>query len=140
MKKYLIILALFSSLIADNASDFDDITSENIPQILSIIQESTKENLPIVLDDFTTLFDVFAIQNIIEFKNMINSENEHLKTLLLNDKEALIKSTFENNKSYLCSDAETKLLLQKGAIFVYSFYDFYNTPLFKFNIQYKDCQ
>lgn len=140
MKKYLTILALISSLIADNPNDFDEITSEDIPKILSIIQESTKEDLPIVLDDYTTLFDVFVIQNIIEYKNQINSEDENLKKLLETDKEALIKSTFENNKNYLCGDEETRVLLKKGAIFVYDFYDFYNTQLFRFSVQEKDCQ
>lgn len=140
MKKFFTILALISSLIAENSNDFDEITTEDIPKILSIIQENTKEGLPIVLDDYTTLFDVFAIQNIIEYKNQINSEDENLKKLLASDKETLIKSTFENNKNYLCGDEETRLLLKKGAIFVYDFYDFYNTQLFRFSIQEKDCK
>jgi len=140
MKKIFTILALISVLLADNNTDLDEITVEDIPKILSIIKEGTKENLPIVLDEYTTVFDVLSLQNAIEYKNHINSLNEHIKSILKTDKGTLIKTTFENNRNYLCSDEETRLLLQKGAIFIYVFYDLNDLELFRFSIQDKDCQ
>ena len=140
MKKFLTILALISTLLADNASDLEDINEEDIPKILSIIKDGTKDNLPIILDEYTTLFDIVSVQNIIEYRNKINSSNENVKKILKEDKGTLIKTTFENNKSYLCSDYETRLLLKKGAIFIYVFFDSNTTELFKFSVQEKDCK
>ena len=140
MKRWLIILALISQLFADTTPDEDDFNAEDIPKILSIIKESTKEHLPVLLDDYTTLVDVVSFQNAIEYRNRINSQNPTVKTILQSDKGTLIKTTFENNRSYLCSDSEIKALLKHGAIFVYVFNDLNNTELFKFTIQAKDCQ
>lgn len=140
MKRLLIILALISRLVADDSNDLDEIKEEDIPKILSIIKDGTKEHLPMMLDDYTTLIDIMSVQNAIEYRNRINSANEHVKTILKADKGTLIKTTFENNKSYLCSDYETRLLLKKGAVFIYVFFDLNNTELFKFSIQDKDCQ
>jgi uncharacterized protein YPO0396 len=141
MKKLLTILALLSRLLADdNATDDESFKEEDIPKILSIIKDGTKDYLPMMLDDYTTLVDVVSVQNAIEYRNRINSQNEYIQTILKTDKGTLIKTTFENNRSYLCSDTETKQLLKNGAIFVYVFYDLNNTELFKFSIQYKDCQ
>lgn len=140
MKKFLIILALISRLVADDANDLDEIKEEDIPKILSIIKDGTKEHLPMMLDDYTTLVDIVSVQNAIEYRNRINSANEHVKTILKADKGTLIKTTFENNKSYLCNDYETRSLLRKGAVFIYVFYDLNNVELFKFSIQNKDCQ
>lgn len=142
MKKFLTIVALLSRLFADNtpSSDDDNFKEEDIPKILSIIKDGTKDHLPMMLDDYTTLVDVVSFQNAIEYRNRINSHNEYIQTILKTDKGTLIKTTFENNRSYLCSDPETKQLLKNGAIFVYVFNDLNNTELFKFSIQYKDCQ
>lgn len=140
MKKIFTILALISTLFADNSSDFEEISEQDVPKILSIIKEGTKENLPIVLDEYTTVFDIVTVHNIIEYRNKINSENENLKKILKEDKGTLIKTTFENNKSYLCSDYETRFLLKKGAIFIYVFFDLNSTELFKFSVQDKDCK
>lgn len=134
------ILALISTLFADDTNDLDEIKEEDVPKILSIIKDGTKEHLPMMLDDYTTLVDIVSIQNAIEYRNRINSANEHVKTILKADKGTLIKTTFENNKNYLCSDYETRLLLKKGAVFVYVFFDMNNAELFKFSIQDKDCQ
>lgn len=139
MKKILTILALISSLFASDNTDFDEITAEDVPKILSIIKDGTKDTLPIVLDDYTTVFDVVSVQNVIEYKNLINTSNPNVKMILKADKGALAKTTFENNRNYLCSDEETRLLLKKGAIFSYVFYDFTNIELFKFSVQNKDC-
>jgi hypothetical protein len=139
MKKIVTILALISVLFANERTDFDEITTEDVPKILSIIKEGTKDSLPIVLDDYTTVFDVVSFQNLIEYKNLINTSNPHVKMLLKADKGALAKTTFENNRNYLCSDEETLLLLKKGAVFSYVFYDFTNIILFKFSVQYDDC-
>jgi uncharacterized protein YPO0396 len=139
MKKILTIVALISTLCANETPDFDEITADDIPKILSIIKEGTKDNLPIVLDDYTTVFDVVSVENLIEYKNLINTSNPNVKMLLKADKGALAKTTFENNRNYLCSDEETRLLLKKGAVFSYVFYDFTNIELFKFSVQYKDC-
>jgi len=139
MKKILTILALISVLFANERTDFDEITTEDVPKILSIIKEGTKDSLPIVLDDYTTVFDVVSFQNLIEYKNLINTSNPHVKMLLKADKGALAKTTFENNRNYLCSDEETLLLLKKGAVSSYVFYDFTNIILFKFSVQYDDC-
>lgn len=139
MKKIFTILALISVLLADNNSDLDDITEEDVPKILSIIRDGTKENLPIILDEYTAVFDVVSLENGIEYKNHINSMNEHIKSILKADKGTLIKTTFENNRNYLCSDSETRLLLKKGAVFIYTFYDLNNVELFKFSVQNKDC-
>ena len=127
MKRWLIILALISQLFADTTPDEDDFNAEDIPKILSIIKESTKEHLPVLLDDYTTLVDVVSFQNAIEYRNRINSQNPTVKTILQSDKGTLIKTTFENNRSYLCSDSEIKALLKHGAIFVYVFNDLNNT-------------
>ncbi|ACZ12417.1 hypothetical protein [Sulfurospirillum deleyianum] len=140
MKKFLTILTLISTLLAENPNDLDEIKEEDIPKILSIIKDGTKEHLPMMLDDYTTLVDIVSVQNAIEYRNRINSENEHVKTILKADKGTLIKTTFENNKSYLCNDYETRMLLKKGAIFIYVFYDLSDTELFKFSVQEKDCQ
>jgi len=140
MKRLLIILALISRLVAEDANDLDEIKEEDIPKILSIIKDGTKDHLPMMLDDYTTLVDIVSVNNAIEYRNRINSSNEHVKTILKADKGTLIKTTFENNKSYLCSDYETRLLLKKGAVFVYVFYDLNDAELFKFSIQDKDCQ
>lgn len=140
MKKFVTILALISTLFADDTNDLDEIKEEDVPKILSIIKDGTKEHLPMMLDDYTTLVDIVSIQNAIEYRNRINSANEHVKTILKADKGTLIKTTFENNKNYLCSDYETRLLLKKGAVFVYVFFDMNNAELFKFSIQDKDCQ
>ncbi len=78
MKKIFTILALISVLLADNNSDLDDITEEDVPKILSIIKDGTKESLPIILDEYTTVFDVVSLENGIEYKNHINSMNELL--------------------------------------------------------------
>ncbi len=139
MKKILTILALISSLLANESNELDSISKEDVPKILSIIKEGTKEHLPIILDDYTTVFDINSIQNIIEYKNIINTSNDHVKILLKADKAALVKATFENNRNYLCSDSETRLLLKMGAVFVYVFYDFTNIELFKFSVEYKNC-
>lgn len=139
MKKILTILALISVLFANERTDFDEITTEDVPKILAIIKDGTKESLPIVLDDYTTVFDVVSFQNLIEYKNLINTSNPNVKLLLKTDKEALSKITFENNRNYLCSDEETLLLLKKGAVFSYVFYDFTNVILFKFSVQYDNC-
>lgn len=140
MKKYVIILALLGRLFADDTNDFGDIKAEDVPKILSIIKDGTKEHLPIMLDDYTTLVDITSVQNAIEYRNRINSQNEYVQSILKADKGTLIKTTFENNRGYLCSDPETRELLKKGAIFVYVFYDLNNTEIFKFSIQNKDCQ
>lgn len=141
MKKFLTILALLSRLLAnEDASDEDNFKEEDIPKILSIIKDGTKDHLPMMLDDYTTLVDVVSVQNAIEYRNRINSQNEYIQTILKTDKGTLIKTTFENNRGYLCSDTETKQLLKNGAVFIYVFYDLNNTELFKFSIQYKDCQ
>ncbi len=140
MKKILTILALLSRLLADDTNDFDNIKEEDVPKILSIIKDGTKEHLPIMLDDYTTLVDIVSVQNAIEYRNRINSHNEYVQSILKADKGTLIKTTFENNRGYLCSDTETRELLRKGAIFVYVFYDLNNTEIFKFAIQNKDCQ
>lgn len=140
MKIIFTILALISLLYAQTNNELDDITEEDVPKILSIIKEGTKENLPIILDEYTTVFDVTSLQNAIEYKNNINSLNEHIKTILKTDKNMLFKTIFENNKNYLCNDPETYLLLKKGAVFIYSFYDLNNLELFKFSIQKKDCR
>lgn len=121
MKKFLTILALISTLLADNTNDLEDINEEDIPKILSIIKDGTKDNLPIILDEYTTLFDIVSVQNAIEYRNKINSHNENVKKILKEDKGTLIKTTFENNKSYLCSDYETRLLLKKGLFLSMSF-------------------
>ena len=107
MKKFLTILALISTLFADNTNDLEDINEEDIPKILSIIKDGTKDNLPIILDEYTTLFDIVSVQNIIEYRNKINSNNENVKKILKEDKGTLIKTTFENNKSYVV-DSELK--------------------------------
>jgi len=140
MKKILTILALLSRLLADDTNDFDNIKEEDVPKILSIIKDGTKEHLPIMLDDYTTLVDIVSVQNAIEYRNRINSHNEYVQSILKADKGTLIKTTFENNRGYLCSDTETRELLKKGAIFIYVFYDLNNTEIFKFAIQNKDCQ
>lgn len=140
MKKFLTILTLISTLFADITNDLDEISEEDIPKILSIIKDGTKEHLPMMLDDYTTLVDIVSVQNAIEYRNRINSENKHVQTILKADKGTLIKTTFENNKSYLCSDYETRMLLKKGAIFIYVFYDLSDTELFKFSVQEKDCE
>ena len=140
MKKILTILALISTLFAAESTDFNDIDVEDIPKVLSIIKDGTKDNLPIVLDDYTTLFDIVALQNVIEYRNRIDSNNEHLKKLLKENKQALIQTTYENNRNYLCGDAEIRYLLQKGAMFVYVFFDLNNKELFKFSVQNKDCK
>ena len=140
MKKILTILALISILFAAESTDFNDIDEEDIPKVLSIIKDGTKDNLPIVLDDYTTLFDIVALQNVIEYRNRIDSNNEHLKKLLKENKQALIQTTYENNRNYLCGDAEIRYLLQKGATFVYVFFDLNNKELFKFSVQNKDCK
>jgi len=140
MKRLLIILALISRLVAEDANDLDEIKEEDVPKILSIIKDGTKDHLPMMLDDYTTLVDIVSVNNAIEYRNRINSANEHVKTILKADKGTLIKTTFDNNKNYLCSDYETRALLKKGAIFVYVFFDMNNAELFKFSIQDKDCQ
>lgn len=140
MKKFLTILTLISTLFADITNDLDEISEEDIPKILSIIKDGTKEHLPMMLDDYTTLVDIVSVQNAIEYRNRINSENKHVQTILKADKGTLIKTTFKNNKSYLCSDYETRMLLKKGAIFIYVFYDLSDTELFKFSVQEKDCE
>lgn len=140
MKKFLTILTLISTLFADITNDLDEISEEDIPKILSIIKDGTKEHLPMMLDDYTTLVDIVSVQNAIEYRNLINSANEHVQTILKADKGTLIKTTFKNNKSYLCSDYETRMLLKKGAIFIYVFYDLSDTELFKFSVQEKDCE
>ncbi len=140
MKKYAIIVALLTSLFANDVNDDDNFKEEDIPKILSIIKDGTKEHIPMLLDDYTTLVDVVSFQNAIEYRNRINSHNEMIQTILKTDKGTLIKTTFENNRSYLCSDEEIKQLLKHGAVFVYVFYDLNNTELFKFSVQYKDCQ
>lgn len=140
MKRLLIILALISKLVAEDSNDLDEIKEEDIPKILSIIKDGTKEHIPMMLDDYTTLVDIISVHNAIEYRNRINSANEHVKTILKADKGTLIKTTFENNKSYLCNDYETRSLLKKGAVFIYVFFDLNNTELFKFSIQDKDCQ
>ncbi|DAB37092.1 MAG: hypothetical protein EOM49_02965 [Epsilonproteobacteria bacterium] len=140
MKKYAIIVALLTSLFANDVTDDDNFKEEDIPKILSIIKDGTKEHIPMLLDDYTTLVDVVSFQNAIEYRNRINSHNEMIQTILKTDKGTLIKTTFENNRSYLCSDEEIKQLLKHGAVFVYVFYDLNNTELFKFSVQYKDCQ
>ncbi len=140
MKKILTILALISTLFAAESSDFNDIDEEDIPKVLSIIKDGTKDNLPIVLDDYTTLFDIVTLQNVIEYRNRIDSNNEHLKKLLKENKQALIQTTYENNRNYLCGDTEIRYLLQKGATFVYVFFDLNNKELFKFSVQEKDCK
>ncbi|NCD12541.1 MAG: hypothetical protein EOL93_08300 [Epsilonproteobacteria bacterium] len=140
MKKFLTILTLISTLFADITNDLDEISEEDIPKILSIIRDGTKEHLPMMLDDYTTLVDIVSVQNAIEYRNRINSANEHVQTILTADKGTLIKTTFENNKSYLCSDYETRMLLKKGAIFIYVFYDLSDMELFKFSVQEKDCE
>ena len=140
MKKYAIIVALLTSLYANDVTDDDNFKEEDIPKILSIIKDGTKEHIPMLLDDYTTLVDVVSFQNAIEYRNRINSHNEMIQTILKTDKGTLIKTTFENNRSYLCSDEEIKQLLKHGAVFVYVFYDLNNTELFKFSVQYKDCQ
>ncbi|MFB1008692.1 MAG: hypothetical protein QMB85_06385, partial [Sulfurospirillum sp.] len=61
MKKFLTILALISKLIADDSSDLDEIKEEDIPKILSIIKDGTKEHLPMMLDDYTTLVDIVSV-------------------------------------------------------------------------------
>lgn len=139
MKKILTILALISTLFAAESSDFNDIDEEDIPKVLSIIKDGTKDNLPIMLDDYTTVFDIVTLQNVIEYRNRIDSNNEHLKKLLKENKQALIQTTYENNRNYLCGDAEIRYLLQKGATFVYVFFDLNNKELFKFSVQAKDC-
>ena len=141
MKKLVTILALLSTLFAlDDSNDLDEIKEEDVPKILSIIKDGTKEHLPMMLDDYTTLVDIVSVHNAIEYRNRINSANEHVKTILKADKGTLIKTTYENNKSYLCSDYETRTLLKKGAVFIYVFFDMNNAELFKFSIQDKDCQ
>lgn len=140
MKKFLTILTLISTLFADITNDLDEISEEDIPKILSIIKDGTKEHLPMMLDDYTTLVDIVSVQNAIEYRNRINSANKHVQTILKADKGTLIKTTFKNNKSYLCSDYETRMLLKKGAIFIYVFYDLSDTELFKFSVQEKDCE
>lgn len=141
MKKLVTILALLSTLFAlDDSNDLDEIKEEDVPKILSIIKDGTKEHLPMMLDDYTTLVDIVSVHNAIEYRNRINSANEHVKTILKADKGTLIKTTYENNKSYLCSDYETRALLKKGAVFIYVFFDMNNAELFKFSIQDKDCQ
>ena len=71
MKIIFTILALISLLYAETNNELDDITEEDVPKILSIIKEGTKENLPIILDEYTTVFDVISLQNAIEYKNNI---------------------------------------------------------------------
>ncbi len=139
MKKLILLTTILLAFSSSHCDAFDQITQDDIPKILSIIRDGTKEHLPIILDDYTTVFDIVSVQNVIEYRNSINTSNEHIKTLLSIDKESLIKATFENNRNYLCGDEETRLLLQKGAIFVYVFYDFLNTQLFKFSVQNSDC-
>lgn len=139
MKIFFTILSLISFLVAYEGNELDSITKEDVPKILSIIKDGTKDHLPIILDDYTTVFDINSIQNIIEYKNIINTSNTHVKMLLKADKNALVKATFENNRNYLCSDSETLLLLKMGAVFVYIFYDFTNIELFKFSVEYKNC-
>lgn len=139
MKKLILLTTTLLAFLSNQCNAFDQITEDDVPKILSIIKEGTKEYLPIILDDYTTVFDVVSVQNVIEYRNNINTSNEHIKNLLAIDKDSLIKATFENNRNYLCGDEETRLLLEKGAIFVYVFYDFLNTQLFKFSIQSSDC-
>ncbi|MDD3342445.1 MAG: hypothetical protein PHR87_02595 [Sulfurospirillaceae bacterium] len=139
MKKILTILALIATLFAADNSDFNEIDQEDIPKVLSIIKDGTKDNLPIMLDDYTTLFDIVTLQNVIEYRNRIDSNNEHLKKLLKENKPALIQTTFENNRNYLCSDSEIRYLLKKGAIFTYIFFDLNNKELFKFSVHASDC-
>ncbi len=139
MKKLLTILALFSTLTCLQASNDDDFKEEDIPKILSIIKDGTKDMLPMMLDDYTTLVDIVSLNNAIEYRNRINNANPDVKAILSGNKDSLIKTTFENNRNYLCNDSETRMLLKKGAIFIYLFNDLNETELFKFSVQYKDC-
>ncbi len=140
MKKLFVILACTLALFADNTDLLDDITEADVPKILSIIKEGTKDALPVILDEYTTVFDVSSLQNVIEYKNSINTLNEHIKDILKTDKKMLFKTIFENNQNYLCNDPEIRPLLRRGAIFVYSFYDLNSIELFRFSIQNKDCK
>ena len=140
MKKLFVIVACALALLADEGDLLDDITQADVPQILSIIKEGTKDNLPVMLDEYTTVFDVVSLQNVSEYKNSINTLNEHIKDILKTDKKMLFKTILENNKNYLCNDPEIRPLLRHGAIFVYSFYDLSSIELFRFSIQNKDCQ
>ena len=139
MKKLLTILALFSTLTCLQASNDDDFKEEDIPKILPIIKDGTKDMLPMMLDDYTTLVDIVSLNNAIEYRNRINNANPDVKAILSGNKDSLIKTTFENNRNYLCNDSETRMLLKKGAIFIYLFNDLNETELFKFSVQYKDC-
>lgn len=140
MKKILTILALISRLLADNTTDLNEIDEADIPKVLAIIKDGTKDSLPIILDDYTKVFDIVTLQNVIEYRNQIDTNNEYLQKLLKENKAALIQTTFENNRNYLCGDSEIRHLLKKGAIFVYIFYDLHQKELFKFKVQSSDCQ
>ena len=140
MKKLFLILALNSLLFANDAEFLDDITEADVSKILSIIKEGTKESLPIMLDEYTTVFDVKSLQNAIEYKNSINTMNEHIKDIIKTDKKKLFNTIFENNRNYLCTDPEIRPLLKKGAVFIYSFYDLSSIELFRFSIHEKDCK
>ena len=80
MKKFLTILTLISTLFADITNDLDEISEEDIPKILSIIKDGTKEHLPMMLDDYTTLVDIVSVQNAIEYRNRINSRHNNTTT------------------------------------------------------------
>lgn len=118
MKKILTILALISTLFANEATDFDEITTEDVPKILAIIKDGTKESLPVVLDDYTTVFDVISIHNLIEYKNLINTSNEHVKNAFKNSKGALAKATFENNRNYLAVTMKHSYCSKRCCVFI----------------------
>ena len=145
MKKLLLSLLMFSSLLFGGMNNSDGIDYKQLDKLESqdiakMLSNEFAKSLPMQIDYLTKALSMFSIGNTVITKKGVDIEHKDLKNIWLNNKNDLIKAMFKLDSQNICYTPVWKYLIYKKNIiaeFNYTSND--NKPLFSYTVEKEDC-
>ncbi|PHR69568.1 MAG: hypothetical protein COA66_02600 [Arcobacter sp.] len=145
-KKLSIILCLSLSLVA-GMKEIPKISPDSALKNLSgktiakIMADLIAKNLPMKLDEITTVTRVFSVDNTIYIDKVIDTESESLNGKNIYDiLPTLRKIMFHQDRDIACNNVHSKFTItEKGVIYSQSYSDKKYKLLFRHTIEKEDC-
>lgn len=148
MKKFIFILLISSSIFAGmnekgkiDLSVYDNI---KLSSLLKFMADGVSKQIPIQIDNITTLTRVFSYKNkIVYIKEIETFKSKDIQELLKTSEGtySLKREAYKQDRNIVCNERILFYLLKtKGAIVEYRWQNEKVKQLFDYTVEYKDCK
>lgn len=146
MKRLLIGLIITSNIIfagiqndIDSYKEFDEIPRVELAKLLTSEMAKSMQ-LPMKLDEATTLTTIYSFKTNIIFRKVINTEYPQIKNFWNQNKKQFIEAMLKQDSQNICYNPVWKyMIFNRNIIPEFNYLDTSNKPLFSYTIEKVDC-